>query len=75
MADEPIDDVFDDEEYECWCGARGTYAELCDPDFLDETCGGMGTLNSACCHHHGEIECPGCKDCEDGFLGDFDYGD
>lgn len=66
----------------CWCGEEGTYEELFDDRFLDDTCGGLGVLNCRCggdlcvCHNHGGIECPGCEDCEepsdDGDLGD-DY--
>ena len=60
-----------DEPYECWCGETGTYKELCDTSGLESTCGDLGTLNCFCggdqcvCHHHGEIECPGCEECED----------
>jgi hypothetical protein len=54
----------------CWCGAEGAYEDLFDDACLDESCGGLGTLNCYCggdfcvCHHHGETECPGCPDCE-----------
>lgn len=60
----------DNEElFTCWCGATGTYEELfCDD--LGEGCGGLGFIDCHCggdlcvCHNHGEIECPGCDDCE-----------
>lgn len=69
----------DDDVFECWCGARGTYEELFDDSTLEETCGGLGTLHCHCggdlciCHHHGSTECPGCEQCEidDGFESDF----
>jgi hypothetical protein len=55
----------------CWCGAEGTYDELYDRSgILPGGCGGTGTLQCYCggdqcvCHHHGEIECDGCEDCE-----------
>lgn len=60
----------DGEQIECWCGAKGTYEELFDDDF-PERCGGMGIVDCRCggdlcvCHNHGEVECPGCPDCED----------
>ena len=34
-------------------------------------CGGLGVFECLCggdqcvCHNHGEVECPGCADCED----------
>ena len=77
--DEEIDETPDpdhDEDWDpngpitCWCGAVGTYDELFDDDFLDESCGGTGQLNCYCggdscvCHNHGSTECPGCEDCE-----------
>jgi len=62
----------DDELITCWCGATGTYEELFDETGLPPGgCGGIGILNCECggdlcvCHHHGEVECPGCRDCED----------
>ncbi len=77
--------IEDDEEIECWCGARGTSEELFDRGVFRGTCGGMGFLQCECggdfciCHHHGEVECPGCDDCladdfeDDGFeLEDYD---
>lgn len=57
---------------ECWCGARGTYSELFADNFEDDGCGGSGVLYCHCggdqcvCHHHGEVECPGCEECEGG---------
>lgn len=68
MADETIPDG---EVFTCWCGERGTPAELFDPLGLESSCGGTGYLQCYCggdfcvCHHHGETECPGCPDCED----------
>jgi hypothetical protein len=56
--------------FTCWCGAVGDYDDLCDPDGLEEACGGSGYLNCYCggdlcvCHHHGGIECDGCEDCD-----------
>lgn len=56
----------------CWCGARGTYEEFFDVSGLEEGCGGTGSVNCFCggdqcvCHHHGELECDGCEDCEFG---------
>ena len=66
----------------CWCGATGTFEELFDSDVYSDTCGGSGTLHCHCggdfcvCHHHGEVECDGCRDCdldEEGFYEDYDY--
>ncbi len=60
----------DDDIITCWCGAQGTYDQLFGSDFLDEGCGGTGSLNCYCggdscvCHWHGATECPGCDDCE-----------
>ena len=54
----------------CFCGAVGTPEELFDEDGLEALCGGLGTLYCYCggdlcvCHHHGEVDCPGCVDCE-----------
>lgn len=63
----------------CWCGEPDP---LYDWEGLDETCGGTGTLHCYCggdmcvCHHHGEIDCPGCDECcadgEDEDLEDYD---
>lgn len=69
MPTEPLPD-FEDEEIECWCGAKGKPSELFDDSGLPRTCGGMGVLNCECggdlcvCHHHGEVDCYGCEDCE-----------
>ena len=55
----------------CWCGAQGTYEELFDDSGLPPTCGGLGTLHCECggdqcvCHHHGEVDCVGCEDCDE----------
>lgn len=54
----------------CWCGAVGTPEELCQDEFLESLCGGDRVLYCYCggdlcvCHNHGEVECPGCVDCE-----------
>lgn len=62
----------DDEIITCWCGAKGTYDELFDSAVFEQSCGGSGYLECECggdlcvCHHHGELECPGCNDCEHG---------
>lgn len=69
-AEAAIGEIDDDTEFECWCGAKGKSGELYDMSCLSDTCGGSGTLNCLCggdqcvCHWHGEIECPGCADCE-----------
>lgn len=63
---------------QCWCGARGTYAELWSEDGIEDTCGGSGFRICYCggdgcvCHNHSELECFGCKDCEEEDP-DFDY--
>lgn len=50
----------------CWCGVKDAYFAPVRAD----GCGGLGTLNCYCggdlcvCHNHGEVECPGCEDCE-----------
>lgn len=68
----------DDEVVQCWCGARGTEDELFDDAVFDEPCGGSGVLECFCggdlcvCHNHGEIECPGCEDCDREYDGDYD---
>jgi hypothetical protein len=73
VSDEPEDDDI----LTCWCGARGTADELFDDALFDEDCGGSGYLHCFCggdlcvCHNHGEVECPGCPDCES----DDDFGD
>ena len=56
----------------CWCGVRNPYYGY---DFLDDRCGGLGTLSCYCggdqciCHFHGQVDCDGCADCEDEALG------
>lgn len=76
IADRVLGDEFD-AVYECWCGAKGKYSELCDLRGLEKGCGGSGSLACYCggdlcvCHHHGEAECPGCSDCRE----DDDEGD
>lgn len=46
---------------------------------VDGSCGGSGTLQCICggdfciCHNHGEVDCPGCEDCDGN--GDFDDDD
>ena len=70
-ADQADDREVDDGLYTCWCGARGTYDELFADDFGSSRCGGSGVLDCKCggdqcvCHNHGEVECPGCPDCEE----------
>jgi len=55
--------------YTCWCGVSGTYDELFDDAGLPDTCGGLGVRYCECggdlcvCHHHGEVPCEGCEDC------------
>lgn len=69
--DHDIDLPPDDSIIECWCGARGTYEELFDASGLPPGgCGGLGFVQCECggdmcvCHHHGEVECDGCEDCD-----------
>ena len=69
----------DNEIIMCWCGARGTFDQLFDQSvFLNGGCGGTGTLQCECggdicvCHNHGEVECPGCPDCEHEDEWDYD---
>ncbi|KKN41849.1 hypothetical protein LCGC14_0719090 [marine sediment metagenome] len=70
----PDELIPDDDQIECWCGATGTYDKLFDASGLPpypQGCGGSGMLICECggdqcvCHHHGEVECPGCEDCDD----------
>ena len=67
--------------YQCHCGARGTYDELCDEDGLARRCGGTGELDCLCggdlcvCHHHGATSCPGCEDCDGDEIDDEDWSD
>lgn len=76
----------DDEKITCWCGAVGTHDELFDDEVYSQTCGGGGYLDCMCggdfcvCHHHGEVECYGCVDCDDdgyddGYDDDYYHGD
>lgn len=51
----------------CWCGEENpAYLD----DGLDASYGGSGVLRCRCggdscvCHHHGELECLGCDDCD-----------
>lgn len=77
MADTDCDDTTP-----CWCGEP---SPLYDDEGLDDTCGGLGSLTCHCggdlcvCHHHGEVECPGCPDCDERLEGDdegaFEYDD
>jgi len=68
----------DEEQITCWCGATGTASELFDDEVYSQSCGGSGYLDCECggdicvCHHHGEIECAGCEDCEFMFDSDDD---
>jgi hypothetical protein len=71
LADEEIpEDLLDpDEEVECWCGAKGHASEMFQS--VGGGCGGLGGLDCHCggdlcvCHNHGEVECPGCDECQD----------
>lgn len=64
----------------CWCGAVGMPDDLFSSD-IDDSCGGSGLLRCYCggdqcvCHNHGEIECPGCDDCESEFDNEVTPGD
>jgi hypothetical protein len=64
------EDLDDGPPVSCWCGAEGTYSQLFDDSGLEGDCGGLGVINCFCggdfcvCHHHGEVECPGCPACE-----------
>lgn len=57
----------------CWCGVKNAYFA----PIPKGGCGGMGVFDCHCggdlcvCHWHGEIDCPGCEDCEDSY----DYDD
>lgn len=52
----------------CWCGEKNPHRER----VVADGCNGLGTLLCLCggdfciCHHHGEVECPGCDACEGG---------
>lgn len=65
------EDELDDGPIRCWCGAVGEFDDLFDADVYEQTCGGTGMLQCECggdicvCHHHGEVECPGCDECCD----------
>ena len=59
-----VDNDPDDES--CWCGEQhpayltGGLAATCDGSgFLECRCGG----DQCVCYHHGEVECPGCSEC------------
>ncbi len=81
-----VDDVVteaaepEDDKIECWCGAVGTFSELFDSEVFEQSCGGSGYLRCECggdfcvCHHHGEVECYGCEDCDCDFDDD-DFDD
>jgi len=75
---EPEDQGVDDSKITCWCGVVGTASELFDDDVYSQNCGGTGYLVCECggescvCHHHGQVECPGCEDCDDT---DYDWYD
>lgn len=81
LTDEEVEAPDDDEIIKCWCGAEGTYDQLFDDDFADQTCGGLGELYCYCggdlcvCHNHGATDCPGCADCEPDDDDDDDYDD
>jgi len=69
-----------DEIVKCWCGVEGKASEMFE-ECGDDGCGGTGTLNCHCggdlcvCHNHGEVECPGCPDCDRGDEDGFDDRD
>lgn len=50
------------------CGMSPAWFSL---EGLDEGCSGNGFVNCYCggdqcvCHNHGEMECPGCDDCQE----------
>lgn len=52
----------------CWCGEKNAY--FSEEPFEEGGCGGAGVFECYCggdfcvCHNHGEVECPGCDDCE-----------
>lgn len=71
-----------DDEVTCWCGASGPYRELFDQAVFQDTCGGLCVLYCLCggdhcvCHHHGQVDCPGCEDCQrEDDWDDHDYDD
>ncbi len=49
----------------CWCGIKNPYFAP-----VSGSCYGTGALDCLCggdqcvCHNHGEVDCPGCPDCE-----------
>lgn len=53
---------------DCWCGAQNPYCS--DEPYDDAGCSGLGVIYCYCsgdmcvCHNHGEVQCPGCFDCE-----------
>lgn len=52
----------EEENPPCWCGVENPYYEE-----IFETCGGMGFVHCRC---GGDVECFGCKDCEDDYVDD-----
>lgn len=56
--------------FRCHCGFIGKMEEMFDESIYEQGCGGSGILHCECggdicvCHHHGEIPCIGCDDCE-----------
>ncbi len=54
----------------CWCGVTGRMDEMFDDEVFSSHCGGTGVLHCECggdicvCHNHGEVDCPGCADCD-----------
>lgn len=75
-------EVLDDEdEFTCWCGAKGAYEDLCDLTALEEGCGGTGTIHCYCggdqcvCHNHGSMDCDGCEDCGQDVDDDYEDSD
>lgn len=71
---DPMLDSLEDpgEGFVCGCGAElsGADLEAMDAELEGDTCGGSGVLHCYCggdfcvCHNHGEVECPGCDDCD-----------
>lgn len=61
--------------YRCWCGdevdAEEQRALTAEQLSYRTGCAGLGFYRCLCggdfcvCHNHGDIECPGCRDCRD----------
>ena len=58
------------DEDTCWCGVESPYCADVE-DGLEAACNGTGHLHCYCggdlcsCHNHGEVQCPGCEECEE----------